>query len=129
MIGSSVIQHQVDDNMNAAFMSFGGEDFEIFERAVIGMDVFVIRNIVFMIRRRRHNRHEPDSVYAQLLNVIELSRKPFQITLSVIVAVCKRQNKNFIPNTVRPRVFNSCFGTARCAGKNEENYNGKISHS
>lgn len=82
MLIGCVIQYQINDDTNTASVCFGEESFEIVHRAVVGIDRVIIGDIIAVIRRRRVNRHQPDSgdaeigmcVWISIIQIIQLLR-------------------------------------------------------
>ncbi len=60
MVRRAVVQHEVDDDADAALVALGEEAPEIVLRAVLRVDAVVIGHVVAVVARRRVDRHEPD---------------------------------------------------------------------
>ena len=76
-------------------------DFEVVERAVVGMDRTVVGDVVAVVaQRRREERHQPDGVDAQVLQIIELLRQPAKIADAVAIAVVQRAHVHLINDRV-----------------------------
>src|SRR5260370_22345063 len=71
------------------------------KRGVRGRDRPGIRNVVPVIaQRRREERHQPDRIDAQVLQVVELLREPAEISISVARAVVKSADVDLINDRV-----------------------------
>ena len=76
----------------------------VFHGTVVGVDCFVVDYVVLVITERNHNGHEPDSRYAQtfaafgvaVVEVVQTVDDALQIAHSVVVAVGKTADKNFV---------------------------------
>ena len=70
------------------FLAFGDQAIEIGQRAVHGVDGFVVGDVIAEIDlRRREARGDPDGVDAELVQVIELGGDAVEVADAVVVAV------------------------------------------
>src|SRR2546423_2172158 len=77
-------------------MRRGNERLEVVVRAVVRLDLVVVRDVVPVITRRLGHRHEPDAVGAKAGDVVELLRQSAQIADAVTVRVVERTYEDFI---------------------------------
>ena len=83
-----VVDDQLGDDLEPARVGGRQEGSELVERAVVGMDVEVVRDVVAVVaQRRRVHRQQPDAIDAQLLQVIEPGQEPREVTHAVRVGV------------------------------------------
>ena len=67
-----MIEHQVDDQLDPPFLTLRRQLLKVGHGAVFRVNLHVILYVVLMIGGRRHHRHQPDPVEAQVLNIIQL---------------------------------------------------------
>ena len=97
MLVGGVVQHQFNDDANVALMSCIKEGFEIVECPVAGMDGIVVGDVVAVVAQRRwEERHEPERVNAELLQVVEPLRQANEVADAVSIAVLKRSNVHLV---------------------------------
>ncbi len=97
MLVGGMIDHQLGDDTDGAAVRFAQEHFEVFQRAVVEMNVGVIGDIVAIVaQRRRIERQEPERRDTQVLQIIELFRKADEIADAVAVAVAKSAHMGFV---------------------------------
>ena len=90
MLIRGVIHHKIDQHVNIALLGLGCEVIEIGECAASGGDVDVIRHIVPKVHLRRGVKgREPNSVYAQMLEVIEVRDYALRVAPPIIIRVRK----------------------------------------
>src|SRR5918996_2681937 len=116
-----VIDHQLADDGETAPVGFPKKDFEILHRAVIGMDVRVVRNVVAIVPQGRGiKRQEPDGRHAEVAKIVEPFGQSGEVANAVRVAVAKRSDvelvndRVFVPERVfiERRFFCSLVGSA-----------------
>ncbi len=101
MLVGSVVQHQLGDDAQAAPVRLAQKTLEILQRAVRGMNVGVVGDVVAVVaQRRRTEGQEPDGGYAEVLQVIELLREAAEIADAVGNAVEEGAHVNFINDGV-----------------------------
>jgi hypothetical protein len=72
---------------------------EIFERAEVGVDVEVVRNVVTPVAvGRREGRIEPDAVDAEPVQVLQPLAQTGKVADAVTVRVCERTRIRLIQN-------------------------------
>ena len=83
-----MVEHQVDDDPNAALLGALGEFDEIAERAVALVDAVVIADVVAVVAMRRGlERHQPDRGDAEPVQVIEPPHQPLEIADAVGIGI------------------------------------------
>ena len=103
MLVGSVVDDEIEDDADAALLALGDEAIEIRERAVHGIDVFVVGDVVAEIDlRRRKARRDPDGVDPERVQIIELRSDPVQIANAVVVAVGEAARIEFIEDRGLP---------------------------
>ena len=74
---------------------------EVLERAVVGMHVGVVGDVVAVVaQRRRIERQQPDRVDAELLDVVEPLGQPGEVADAVAVGVVERLDVHLIDDGV-----------------------------
>ncbi len=92
-----VIEHQIDDHAHFSIVCGGDQGVEIRKRAVIGVHVLVVGHVVARIlERSRHDRHEPDRVDAELLQIVETRGETWEVADPVAVRILKRAHVHFV---------------------------------
>jgi hypothetical protein len=72
MLVGSVVDDQFGDDFKAPRVRLANEGPKVGQRAVIGMDVLVIGNVVAVIAHGRGiERHQPQRIHPQILEIIE----------------------------------------------------------
>ena len=101
MLIGRVVQDQLDDHAQPARVRLVEKALEILQRAVAGMDVRVVGDVVpVVLERRGVHRLQPEAVDAERREVIELRRQPGKIADAVVVAVGERFDVELIENGV-----------------------------
>src|SRR5579884_3025147 len=91
MVDGSVIHDKIRDDANAPIARRLRKFDEIAERAVAGVDVVVIGDVVTVIAPwRRKEGLEPDAVYVQSRKIVQLTREPWEIADAIAVAIRER---------------------------------------
>ena len=84
----SVIDHQLRDDAQPALVRRGEERLEIGERAIVRINIVVIRDVVAIIAQGGGiKREQPDRGHAKILEIIELADQAPEIAHSVAGAV------------------------------------------
>ena len=97
-----VIDDQLSDDSQSAFVRFGEKRAEIVERSVVWIDIEIIGDVVAVIaQRRRIKWQEPDRGDAELLEIIEFLDQSSEIADAVAIAVAD----SFDMQLVDDRVF------------------------
>ena len=101
MLIGGVVDDQFGDHLQAAAMRFVDELPKVLQRAVVGMYVGVVGNVVTVVAQwRRIERQQPDGVDAQLLDVIELLRQAGEVADAVAVGVVERLDVHLVDDGV-----------------------------
>ncbi len=96
-----VIDDELGDDAQSASMRLVDERLEILARAVVGMDVAVVGDVVaIVLAGRRIERQQPDGVDPQLLDVIELAEQSAEIADAIVVAVEECTHVHFVDDGV-----------------------------
>ena len=83
-----VVHHELGDDSQVAAVGLIQKLAEVVERAVLRINVHVVRDVVTIIlQRRRKKRLQPDRGDAQVLNVIKPLGQSAEIADAVVVAV------------------------------------------
>ena len=68
-----MVHHEIEDDVNTSFPGLSRQVVEVGQGAVHGIDIFVVGNVVTEIDLRRGEaRRDPDRIYAQIFQVIQL---------------------------------------------------------
>ena len=101
MLVGGVIQHHLGDDAHAAAMRLLQKVLKIAQRAVGGMDVVVVGDIVAVVAPgERKEGQQPDGGDAQVLQVIQFLGEAAEIAHAVVVAVVERADVDFIDDRV-----------------------------
>jgi hypothetical protein len=65
MLVAGMVDHQVEDDLDAARVRRTHEMFEVGHRAVLRIDAVEVGDVVAVIAGRRVDRHQPDAADAQ----------------------------------------------------------------
>ena len=101
MLIGRVIEHQFSDDTQTTGVGGVEELAKVVERAVAGMDAVVVRDVVAIVAKRRWiHRKQPQAGDAEIREVVELARQPFEVADAVAVAVCKRLDVQLVDDGV-----------------------------
>ena len=101
MLVGGVVQNHFDDHADAALVGGLEKELEVVEIAVAGMDGGVVGDVVAVIaQRRRKERHQPDGVDTQFLQVIELLGQAAKIADAIAVGIEKRADVDLVDDGV-----------------------------
>ena len=100
VVHAGVVQHQVQDHPDVPGLALGHEFLKIRHGAVLGVDGIIVRYVVLMVGRAGVNGHQPDAVYPQLLQIVQLGDHSPQIADAVAVGIAEGVHKNFVPGAV-----------------------------
>jgi hypothetical protein len=96
-----VVDHEIDHHSQAALMAGMRKLGEVAERAVAGVDVVVVRDVVAGIKAgRRLERHQPDSGNAEALQIIKAADKALEVADAVAVCVHERADREAIDDCI-----------------------------
>src|ERR1044071_1355491 len=88
MLIGRVVYYQVDQNTDAALLCAVSELDEIAQCAVPWIDIVIVGDVVTAVpARRRLKRHQPDSGYAESMQIIEAPHESCEITDPVTIRV------------------------------------------
>jgi hypothetical protein len=97
MLDRGVVRHQVHEQLQAALVRGREESVEVRQRAVDGVDVAEVRDVVAEVgQRARVDRRQPEGVDAQRGDVIQARRNAPQVPYAVAVGVLKRARIDLI---------------------------------
>ena len=128
MIPGAVVDHEVDDDGDAALVRGRHERLEVVGRAVVGLDRSIVGDVVAVIAGRLGDRHQPQPGHAQIViggrvpvvEVIESLCEPAQIADAVAVRVSETSDEHLVEDTVGPprdgRLDRGDLGTGWRAG-------------
>src|SRR5215210_6736847 len=113
MLVGSMIQHVVYDDLDAALVRFTHEAVEIRERAELRVNVFVIAHVIAEINlRRRIEGSDPDCVYAEPGQVVQLRRDSIEVSDTVAVGILKAARVNLVKDGALPPGCSAGAGAA-----------------
>ncbi len=96
-----VVDHELGDHPQAAFLGLLDEAPEILHRPEIGIDVAIVGDVVAVVASGRGIEwQQPQSGDAEILQVAEFFGQPGEIADAVIVAVGKRLDVQLIDNGI-----------------------------
>jgi hypothetical protein len=96
-----VVEHQLGDDPQAVPVGRAQEDLEVVQRAVAGVDVGVVGDVVAVIPQRRGvEGHQPERGDAQRLEILELAGQPAEIADAVAVAVAEGAHVHLVDDRV-----------------------------
>ena len=96
-----VVEDHVEDDADVALLGFGDEAVEVGEGAVLGVDVFVVGDVVAEVDLRRgvHGR-DPDGVDAEGLEVVEALGDAVEVADAVAVGVLEGAGVDLVDDGV-----------------------------
>src|SRR6266478_3990481 len=98
-----MVDDKIENDFDVALFPFGDEAIEIRERAVHGINVFVIGDVVAEVDlRRRKARRDPNGVDPKVFQVIELGGDALEIADAVVVAVSEAARIKLVEDGVLP---------------------------
>ena len=101
MLVGGVIDHELGDDANAARVRGAHELAKVGQRAVIGMNIAIIADVVAVVEpRRRIERQQPDRVGAEIGDVVEFRDQAREIANAVVIAVAERLDVQLIDDRV-----------------------------
>jgi len=88
MLVGGVIEDQVGNDPQATPVSLVEHGFEVIQRAIVGMDAVEIGHVIAIVEQGRGvDGQQPNTVYPQFLQVIELLDQALEITMTIAVAI------------------------------------------
>ncbi len=106
MFAGGVIHHKINHHADIAGVGFVEKVLVVLHGAIIRMGGAVIYNIIFVIGGRRVDRHQPKSLDAEIIKIIEFGGKSFEIADAIAEAVGKSVNENFVGDRMGPFGYN-----------------------
>ena len=124
VVVAGVVQDEVGDDMDVPLLALGHQLLEVGHGAVLGIDVIVVPNVILVVGLTGMDGHEPDTVDAQLLEVVQLGDDTLQVTNAVTVGVAEGIDENFVEGTVviirrfakKGDLSQCCFGLCGLSG-------------
>ena len=110
----------------------GEEAVEILARAIGGLDLLVVGGVVAVVARRLEDRHQPERVDAQVLEIVELRGEAGEVADAVAVGIGEAAHEDLVeygsPRPVmvpldgrgRGGPFRRCRGRNAGAGEGQE---------
>jgi hypothetical protein len=107
-----VVRDEVEEDADPPRVGFRDQAVEVCQRAVVGVDVAVVGDVVAPVGvRRRVDRVQPDAVDAEPREVVELVDQAGEIADAVAVRVGERADVDVIQDAFAPpRVSRRQFG-------------------
>lgn len=107
----SVVDDQVQDQLHAAGVDLGNQLVHVLESSVLGVDIFVVANVVaHVVLRRVVHWGEPDHVDAERLDVVQSGDDTWNVADTISVGVLVRSRPDLVDGGVfPPGVGNSHF--------------------
>ncbi len=99
-----VLELHVQVNLHAPRMGVGNQSLEILARAVTRVDPFEIGREVIVIDAGRVKRRPQDCADAERLEIGQALAHPFQIAMSIAIAVAETALEDVIDNLIRQHV-------------------------
>src|SRR5579863_3498519 len=101
MLIGGVVEHHLHDYLYPALVGGGQKSLEVVECAIVGMDRSIVRDVVSVIaERRRKERHQPQRIDTQFLQVIQFLREPAEVPDPVTIAIAKSADVHLVNNRV-----------------------------
>src|SRR5690242_19031782 len=96
-----MVDNKIDDDPNAALLGAVGELDEVAERAVAGIDLVVVGDVIAVIAAGRGlERQQPDRVDAKAVDVIEPAQQALEIANTIAVGVHEGANREAIDDSI-----------------------------
>ena len=101
MLVRRVVDHQLGDHPDAAFMGRFQKGLEVLEIAVERVNARVVGDVVAVVlQRRRVEGQEPDGRDPQVLQVIELLVQSLEVSVPITEAVGESANVNLVEDGI-----------------------------
>src|SRR5688572_17453604 len=98
-----MVEDKIDDDANAAVMCAFQEALKVIERAILGSNVGIVRDIIIYIELRRWEmRRQPDCVNAEVSEVIQTLGHADEIADAITIAVGKAARVDLIEHRRLP---------------------------
>ena len=103
MLIGCVVHDEVEDHADPALLRFGDQAVEVGERAVHGIDLLVVGDVVAEVHlRRREAGGDPDRSNSEILQVVELRGDAVEISDAVTVAVGEAAGIDLVEDRMLP---------------------------
>ena len=97
---AAVVYDQIKDDLDATLVALGHQRVKIVHGAVLRINGIVVIDIVLMIAVAGVDGHQPNAVYAQFLQIIQLGNDALQIADAIAIGIAEGVNKNFVPSAI-----------------------------
>jgi hypothetical protein len=115
MLVGGVVDHQLDDDPDAAGMRCLDESADILERAIGRVDGCIVRDVVAIIAERRGiEGQQPDGGGAEIGDVIEAGGQAGEVAIAVAVRIKECPNMGLVDDRVAVQSTTFLLG-ATCA--------------
>src|ERR1700712_2943303 len=96
-----VIDHEVDDDADAALLAAVRELNEIAQRAIFRVDAIIVGYVVAVVAAGRWlKRHQPDRRNAEPVQIIETPRQAFEVADAIAIGIHVGPDRQTIKNAV-----------------------------
>ena len=103
VLGRAVVDHVVDDHADAAPVRRGQQGVEVGQGAVFGRDRAVVGGRVAVVAVGvLGDRHQPDAVHAQFLQIVQALRETAQVADAVAIAVAPGAHEDLHERAMLP---------------------------
>jgi len=98
-----MVQHHIEYHADIPFTRLGDQSIEVRQCAVLGIDGLIVGDVITEVdlRRRVHGR-DPDSIHAEVLEVVQALRDAVQIADAVAVRVLETARINLVNDGIVP---------------------------
>ena len=119
MLIGGVVDHELGDHAEVAAMRLADEALEVAERAVVGVHVGVVGDVVAIIpQRRRIEGQQPDRRHAEVANIVELVDQTVEVADAIVVTVGEATHVGLIDDRILvPKRSDMLTPRARTAGR------------
>jgi hypothetical protein len=101
MLIGGVVDDQLGDHLQAAAVRLGHEPAKVLQRAVVGMHVAVVGDVIAVVAQRRGiEGQQPQRVDAELLDIVEALRQAGEVAEAVAVRVVERLDVHLVDDGV-----------------------------
>src|SRR4051794_18317875 len=103
MLVGGVVHDEVEDELDIALLAVGDELVHVGEGAVLGIDIFVVGDVVAEVNLRR-GKHggDPDSINAEPVEIVEVLIDAVEVADAVIVGVGEGTRVELVEDSVLP---------------------------
>ena len=97
---AAVVDHQIDDHVDIPLIALGDQLLEILHGAILRIDGIVVGYVILVVGGTGMDRHQPDTVDAQFLQIVQLGDHALQVTNAVSIGVTEGVNEDLIVSTI-----------------------------